>query len=104
MAGLIPAAPIDTKPQSASEIVANPAFTELLKSIGLDDIKMAERIRVSICKTVVTDAPHASTFKIATTVSLSVLNYIAHTLSRHLLWCLKGSYFAPIFIAGLGVT
>lgn len=32
--------------KSAEEIVSNPAFTALLKSIGLDDIKLADRIKV----------------------------------------------------------
>lgn len=33
--------------KSAAEIVSAPAFTALLKSIGLDDLKLAERIKVS---------------------------------------------------------
>ena len=35
-------------PKSAQEIVSNPAFTALLKKIGLDDLKLAERIKVSV--------------------------------------------------------
>lgn len=35
----------DTKPDT-QKIIANPAFTALLKSIGLDDLQMAQRIKV----------------------------------------------------------
>ena len=35
-------------PICAQEIVSYPAFTALLKKIGLDDLKLAERIKVSV--------------------------------------------------------
>lgn len=35
----------DEKPD-AQKIISNPAFTALLKSIGLDDINMAQKIKV----------------------------------------------------------
>lgn len=38
----------DTKPDT-QKLISNPAFTALLKSIGLDDLKIAERVKVTVC-------------------------------------------------------